>query len=167
MPELLDIRYAKSGGASIAYHVAGEGDVDFVYVPEFVSNLVYGWELPHWRALYERFARSFRVIRFDKRGTGLSDGGGQFATLETRMEDLGAVLDAVGSERAVIFSGHEGCAMATLYAATYPERVIALASFSRLHAAIGAATRKPDARACVACARNAALRSGVTSSCGR
>ncbi|HEV3478091.1 MAG TPA: adenylate/guanylate cyclase domain-containing protein [Gaiellaceae bacterium] len=126
---MLDIRYAKSAGASIAYHVVGAAEVDLVYVPEFVSNLVYGWELSHWREFYEGFARSFRLIRFDKRGTGLSDGGGQFATLETRMEDLGAVLDAVGSERAVIFSGHEGCSMATLYAATYPERVVALALF--------------------------------------
>jgi len=66
-----DIRYAKSGGASIAYEVVGEADVDLVYVPEFVSNLVYGWETPYLREFYERFARSFRLIRFDKRGTGL------------------------------------------------------------------------------------------------
>jgi class 3 adenylate cyclase/pimeloyl-ACP methyl ester carboxylesterase len=126
---VLDIRYAKSGGASIAYHVVGDADVDLVYVADFVSNLVYAWESPYWRGFYERLARSFRLILFDKRGTGLSDGGGQFATLETRMEDLAAVLNAVGSERAVIFSGHEGCAMASLYAATYPERVAALALF--------------------------------------
>jgi class 3 adenylate cyclase/pimeloyl-ACP methyl ester carboxylesterase len=126
---MLDIRYAKSAGASIAYHVVGEGDPDLVYVPDYVSNLVYDWTSPYWRGFYERMAQSFRVIRFDKRGTGLSDGGPQFATLETRMEDLGAVLDAVGSKRAVVLAGHEGCAMATLYAATYPERVIALALF--------------------------------------
>jgi class 3 adenylate cyclase len=126
---VLDIRYAKSAGASIAYHVVGEGDPDLVYVPDYVSNLVYDWTSPYWRGFYERMAQSFRVIRFDKRGTGLSDGGPQFATLETRMEDLGAVLDAVGSKRAVVFAGHEGCAMATLYAATYPDRVIALALF--------------------------------------
>ncbi len=124
-----DIRYAKSGGASIAYHVVGDADADLVYVPDYVSNLVYGWESPYWRGFYERLARSFRLILFDKRGTGLSDGGAQFATLETRMEDLGAVLDAVVSERAVVFAGHEGCSMASLYAATYPERVSALVLF--------------------------------------
>lgn len=126
---MLDIRYAKTAGASIAYQVIGDADMDLVYVPDFVSNLVYGWEVPHWRESYERLARSFRLILFDKRGTGLSDGGGQFATLETRMEDLAAVLDAVGSERAVVFGGFEGSGMASLYAATYPERVVALVLF--------------------------------------
>lgn len=125
---MLDIRYAKSAGASIAYQVVGDADVDLVYVPDFVSNLVYAWETP-WGAFYERLARSFRLVLFDKRGTGLSDAGGQFATLETRMEDLAAVLDAAGSKRAVVFGSHEGCSMATLYAATYPERVIALVLF--------------------------------------
>ncbi len=127
-----DIRYARSGGASIAYHVVGDGDADLVYVSDFVSNLVYAWDSPYWRALYDRLARSFRLILFDKRGCGLSDGGGQFATLETRMEDLGAVLDAAGSQRAVVFAGHEGCAMSSLYAATYPERVTALVLFQPL-----------------------------------
>jgi class 3 adenylate cyclase/pimeloyl-ACP methyl ester carboxylesterase len=126
---MLDIRYAKSGGVSIAYRIAGDADTDLVYVPDYASNLVYAAELPHWRDFYDRLASSFRLILFDKRGTGLSDGGGHFATLETRMEDLAAVLDAVGSERTVIFGGHEGAAMASLYAATYPERTIALILF--------------------------------------
>jgi class 3 adenylate cyclase len=124
-----DIRYAKSGGAAIAYHVVGDADADLVYVPDYVSNLVYAWDSPYWRGFYERLARSFRLILFDKRGTGLSDSGAQFATLETRMEDVGAVLDAVGAERAVVLAGHEGCGMASLYAATYPERVNALVLF--------------------------------------
>jgi class 3 adenylate cyclase len=124
-----DIRYAKSAGASIAYQVVGDGDTDLVYVPDYVSNLVYNWDSPHWRSFYERIARSFRLILFDKRGTGLSDSGREFPTLEIRMEDLRAVLDAVGSDRAVVLGGHEGAGMATLYAATYPERVIALALF--------------------------------------
>ncbi len=123
------IRYARSGGVAIAYQVAGEGEIDLVYVPDYVSNLVYGWESPRWRAFYERFARSFRLILFDKRGTGLSDHGPQFASLETRMEDLRAVLDAVGSSSAVVVGAHEGCGMAALYAATYPERTRALALF--------------------------------------
>ena len=124
-----DIRYAKNGGTSIAYHVVGDGPIDIVYVPDYVSNLVYAWETPRWRTFYERLSRSFRLILFDKRGTGLSDSGREFATLETRMEDLHAVLDAAGSERAVVFGSHEGAGMATLYAATYPERTIALVVF--------------------------------------
>ena len=124
-----DIRYARNGGTSIAYHIVGDGPTDLVYVPDYVSNLVYAWGSPLWRGFYERLARSFRLILFDKRGTGLSDSGREFATLETRMEDLHAVLDAAGSERAVVFGSHEGGAMATLYAATYPERTIAFALF--------------------------------------
>ena len=90
------IDYARSGGLAIAYQVAGAGDVDLVYVPDYMSNLVYGWESPRWRGFYERLTRTFRLILFDKRGTGLSDHGGQFAALETRMEDLGAVHRATG-----------------------------------------------------------------------
>jgi class 3 adenylate cyclase len=125
----LDIRYARSGGVSIAYQVVGEGPVDLVYVPDYVSNLVYGWEIPRYRRFYERLARSFRLILFDKRGTGLSDLGGHFPALETRMDDVRAVLDAVGSSRAVVFGAQDGCSMAALYAATYPERTQGLILF--------------------------------------
>jgi class 3 adenylate cyclase/pimeloyl-ACP methyl ester carboxylesterase len=127
--EELDIRYARSGGVAIAHLVVGDGDTDLVYVPDFMSNLVYNWMWRSWRDFYERLAQSFRLILFDKRGTGLSDHGGQFAALETRMDDLRAVLDAVGSTTAVVFGAHEGSAMAALYAATYPERVRALVLF--------------------------------------
>jgi len=127
--DIPDVHYARAGGVAIAYQVVGEGEIDLVYVPDFVSNLVYGWEIPLWRAFYERLARSFRVILFDKRGTGLSDHGPHFAALETRMEDLRAVLDAAGASRAVVLGAHEGCSMAALYAATYPERTRALALF--------------------------------------
>jgi class 3 adenylate cyclase len=125
----LDIRYARSGGVSIAYQVVGEGDVDLVYVPDYVSNLVYGWETPYWHRFYERLAEHFRLILFDKRGTGLSDLGGQFPALETRMDDVRAVLDAVGSSTTVLLGSHDGCSMAALYAATYPERTRALVLF--------------------------------------
>ncbi|HET7759064.1 MAG TPA: adenylate/guanylate cyclase domain-containing protein [Gaiellaceae bacterium] len=125
----LDIRYARSGGVSIAYQVVGEGDVDLLYVPDYVSNLVYGWETPYWRRFYEQLAERFRLILFDKRGTGLSDLGGQFPALETRMDDVRAVLDAVGSSTAVLLGSHDGCSMAALYAATYPERTRALVLF--------------------------------------
>ncbi len=125
----LDIRYARSGGLSIAYQVVGDGDTDLLYVPDYVSNLVYGWESPHWRRFYERLAKAFRLILFDKRGTGLSDHGGQFPALETRMDDVRAVLDAASSTSAVLFGSHEGCSLATLYAATYPERTRGVVSF--------------------------------------
>jgi len=124
-----EIQYVRSAGIAIAYQVVGAGDVDVVYVPDYVSNLVYGWEYPYWRTFYERLARSFRLILFDKRGTGLSDHGTHFAALETRMEDLRAVLDAVGSSSPVVFGAHEGCCMATLFAATYPERTRGLVLF--------------------------------------
>ncbi|HEY7019125.1 MAG TPA: adenylate/guanylate cyclase domain-containing protein [Gaiellaceae bacterium] len=125
----LDIRYARSGGVSIAYQVVGEGEVDLVFVHGFVSNLVYAWETPHWRRFYESLAERFRLILFDKRGTGLSDPGGQFPALETRMDDVRAVLDAAGSSSAALLGSHDGCSMAALYAATYPERTRALALF--------------------------------------
>ena len=124
-----DIRYARSEGASIAYQIVGDGERDLVFVPDFSSNLVYGWETPYWRPFYERLAASFRLILFDKRGTGVSDRHGQFATLETRMEDLRAVLDAAGASKPVILASHDGCDMAMLFAATYPERTEALALF--------------------------------------
>jgi class 3 adenylate cyclase len=125
----LEIRYARSGGVAIAYQVVGDGETDLVFVPDWVSNLVYGWESPRIRAFYERLSRSFRLILFDKRGTGLSDLGGHFPALETRMDDVRAVLDAAGSSRAVLLGAQDGCGMATLYAATYPERTQALVLF--------------------------------------
>ena len=124
--EALDIQYVRNGDVSIAYHVVGDAPTDLVLVPDFFSNLVFDWDAKHWRPFYERLAQSFRLILFDKRGTGLSDRGPLFPNLETRMEDVRAVLDAVGSKRAVIFGGHEGSTMACLYAATYPERTVAL-----------------------------------------
>jgi class 3 adenylate cyclase len=137
-----EIRYARNGGVAIAYQVVGEGEVDLVWVQDFMSNLVFWWLSPLWRAFYERLARSFRLILFDKRGTGLSDHGPQYATLETRMEDMGAVLDAVGSSRAVVFGSHEGTLMATLYAASYPERTRALVLFHPIVAGPGTESRE-------------------------
>ena len=124
-----DVRYVRSGGAAIAYMVIGEGDTDLVWIPDFLSNLVYAWEASWWREFYERLAESFRLIIFDKRGTGLSDLGGHYPALETRMEDMRAVLDAAGSERAVLLGSHDGASMAALYAATYPERTQAIVLF--------------------------------------
>ncbi|HEX5583110.1 adenylate/guanylate cyclase domain-containing protein [Gaiella sp.] len=125
-----DIRYARNGDVAIAYQVVGEAERDLILVPDYISNLVYYWESPYWRDFYERLTRSFRLILFDKRGTGLSDrGGAGWAALETRMEDMRTVLDAVGSERPVVFGAQEGGQMAALYAATYPEKTEALVLF--------------------------------------
>lgn len=136
------IHYARNGGIAIAYRVVGDSDADLVYVPDYVSNLVYDWESPPWREFCERLAQSFRLILFDKRGTGLSDHGPRFAELETRMEDLRAVLDAVASARAVVFGANEGCGMAALFAATYPERTRALALFHPVAHGVGIETRE-------------------------
>ena len=140
-----EIRYARNGGIALAYEVLGDGETDLVYVPDYMSNLVFGWQYPRWRDFYLRLSQSFRLILFDKRGTGLSDHGSQFATLETRMEDLHTVLDAAGSEKAVVLASHEGCGMAALFAATYPERTQALAMF---HPAVrGLVNDDPDVAA--------------------
>jgi len=127
MSAMPDIRYARRDGVAIAYATMGEGMRDLVLVPEYFSNLVYDHSDLRLRAFRERLAQNFRLILFDKRGTGISDRGeAGYAALETRMEDMNAVLDAVGSERAVIYGEHDGGQMAALYAATYPDRTEAL-----------------------------------------
>ena len=136
-----EIAYARNGGVAIAYRVMGDGDVDLVFVPDYMSNLVFGQLYPGWRDFHRLLAERFRLILFDKRGTGLSDHGGQFATLETRMEDLHAVLDATGSTSTVILASHEGCGMATLFAASYPERTRALALFHPIESGL---SRDPE-----------------------
>jgi class 3 adenylate cyclase/tetratricopeptide (TPR) repeat protein len=120
------IRYTKSGGLSIAYQVTGGGPLDLVLVPGFVSHLEKDWDEPRHARFLDRLGSFSRLIRFDKRGTGLSDRPGDLPDLETRMGDVRAVMDAVGSERAVLFGYSEGGPMSILFAATYPERVHAL-----------------------------------------
>ena len=129
-----ETRYAKSGDLSIAYQVTGSGPLDLVFVPGFVSNLDTMWETPGWAHWFTRLAQFSRLIRFDKRGTGLSDRTAGIANLEDRMDDVRAVMDAVGSERAALFGVSEGGPMSLLFAATYPERASALVlygSYSR------------------------------------
>ena len=123
------IRYAQSGDVSIAYQVTGDGPFDLVISPGFTSHLEFDWEEPRHAAFLERLASFSRLIRLDKRGTGLSDRHGGVDDLETRMDDVRAVMDAAGSERAALFGYHEGGPMAMLFAATYPERTSALALF--------------------------------------
>jgi class 3 adenylate cyclase len=119
-------RYAKSGDVHIAYQVIGEGPIDLVLVPGFISNVELLWDWPPLAHLLNRLAGFSRLILFDKRGTGLSDRIGGVAPLEQRMDDVRAVMDAVGSERAALFGISEGGAMSTLFAATYPDRTRAL-----------------------------------------
>jgi class 3 adenylate cyclase len=122
----LEIRYAKSGDVNIAYAVSGEGPLDLVFVPGFVSHLELDTEQPGYAHLLERLSSFSRLIRFDKRGTGLSDRPGGLPDLETRMDDVRAVMDAAGSDRAALFGYSEGGPMCCLFAATYPQRVVAL-----------------------------------------
>jgi pimeloyl-ACP methyl ester carboxylesterase len=124
-----ETKYAKSGDINIAYQVIGDGPVDIVYVPGWVSHLEYGWEEPSLARFYRRLGSFSRLILFDKRGTGLSDQTPEPPTLEQRMDDVRAVMEAVGSERAIVFGMSEGGNMAMLFAATYPERTIALITF--------------------------------------
>jgi class 3 adenylate cyclase/pimeloyl-ACP methyl ester carboxylesterase len=121
-----DTRYARSGDVSIAYQVLGDGPFDLVFAPGFVSNVEFGWEEQTLERFYRRLASFCRLIIFDKRGTGLSDRVSGVPDLETRMDDVRAIMDAVGSERAAVLGYSEGAAMAALFAATYPERTPAL-----------------------------------------
>jgi class 3 adenylate cyclase len=122
-------RYAKSGDVHIAYQVVGAGGIDLVYVPGWISHLEYAWEEPSYARFLNRLASFSRLIMFDKRGTGMSDRDAGLPTLEERMDDVRAVMDAVGSERAAIFGTSEGGNMSVLFAATYPERTVALVTF--------------------------------------
>jgi pimeloyl-ACP methyl ester carboxylesterase/class 3 adenylate cyclase len=119
-----EIRYATSGDVSIAYHVLGDGPPDIVVAPGALSHLEVEWEYPLYRRFFERLARFSRVIRFDKRGTGLSDrfADHRLPTLEERADDIRAVMDAAGSERATVFGSSDGGTMACLFAASHPQR---------------------------------------------
>jgi pimeloyl-ACP methyl ester carboxylesterase len=121
-------RYARSGDYSIAYQVVGEGKFDLVFVPGFVSHVEHAWEDPDYAHFLGRLASFSRLILFDKRGTGLSDRVPveKLPTLEERMDDVRAVMDAAGSEQAALFGVSEGGPMSMLFATTYPERVLAL-----------------------------------------
>ena len=119
-------KYARSGDVNIAYQVVGDGPIDLVLVLGWVSHLAYVWELPAMAAFLKRLASFSRLILFDKRGCGMSDRVHPLPTLEQRMDDVRAVLDAVGSKRAALLGISEGGVMSALFAATYPERTAAL-----------------------------------------
>jgi pimeloyl-ACP methyl ester carboxylesterase len=124
--------YARSGNVHVAYQVVGDGPFDLVVVPGFVSNVEIWWDDAAAARFFERMASFSRLILFDKRGTGLSDRVPGVPTLEQRMDDLRAVMDTVGSERAALMGVSEGGPMAMLFAATYPDRTRALGTCQRL-----------------------------------
>jgi pimeloyl-ACP methyl ester carboxylesterase len=129
-----ETRYARSGDVNIAYQIVGEGPRDLVLVPGWVSNIDVFWEEPSAARFLQRLASFSRLILFDKRGTGLSDRVGDMPNLETRMDDVRAVMDAVRSTRAALVGYSEGGPMCALFSATYPERTTALimiGSFAR------------------------------------
>jgi pimeloyl-ACP methyl ester carboxylesterase len=123
--------YARSGGVHIAYQAVGTGVLDLVHVPGWVSHVELAWEEPTLARFLGRLASFSRLITFDKRGTGLSDRvpDANLPTLEERMDDLRAVMDAIGSERAAIFGVSEGANLSALFAATCPERTTALVMY--------------------------------------
>jgi class 3 adenylate cyclase len=130
-----EIRYAQSGELSIAYQVFGDGELDLVFVPGFVTNADLAWQAPLLSKIFRRFGSFARVITFDKRGTGLSERTLGFGSAEDRMDDIRAVMDAAGCERAALVGISEGGPLTTLFAATYPERVSSLVlwgTFARL-----------------------------------
>lgn len=122
-------QYAKSGRINIAYQVFGSGTIDLVYIPGWVSNIDWMWHCPELVNFLLELGKITRVILFDKRGTGLSDRIVELSTLEERMEDIRAVMDEVGSNKAVLFGHSEGGSVSALFAATYPERTISLVTF--------------------------------------
>ena len=135
-----EVRYARSGDVNIAYRVAGDGPLDIVFVPGSGSHVELIWDVPVFRAWFERLASFARLIHFDKRGTGMSDAVSPATPLETRMDDVRAVMDAAGSEKAAVFGVSEGGPMSALFAATYPDRAWALV----LYGAMARDLRAPD-----------------------
>src|SRR5215208_4856906 len=127
-----ETRYARSGDVNVAYQLFGDGPVDVVVVPAGISHVEMGWRVRRFARMFEGFAQFARVAVFDKRGTGMSDRAHPATTFEERMDDIRAVLDAIGSRRAVLYGASEGAAMAALFAATYPKRTAGLVLFGSI-----------------------------------
>ncbi|WP_394746688.1 alpha/beta fold hydrolase [Spongiimicrobium salis] len=124
-----ETKYTKSYSVNVAYQVFGSGDIDLVYIPGWISNIDLMWACPELVSFLSELGKIARVILFDKRGTGLSDRVIEFPTLEERMDDIRAVMDAVNAEKAVLFGHSEGGSVSALFAATYPNRTISLITF--------------------------------------
>ncbi len=133
-------RYARSGEVSIAYQVIGDGPIDVVYVPGFISHVELTWEMPQAVHMIQRLSSFARLIMFDKRGTGLSDPVVGAPTLEERMDDVRAVMEAAGSERAALVGVSEGVPMSILFAATHPQLTTGLV----LYGGMARSTWAPD-----------------------
>ncbi|TMK99810.1 MAG: adenylate/guanylate cyclase domain-containing protein [Actinobacteria bacterium] len=136
--------YAKSGDVNIAYQVLGEGPIDLVYVWGWLSHLDFQWMNPTLTSFLLRLAGFSRLIMFDKRGSGLSDPVGEAPTFEERMDDIRAVMDAVGSERAALLGFSEGCAMSAMFAASHPERTIGLILYDGFAVGINVEGASPE-----------------------
>jgi class 3 adenylate cyclase len=128
--EIPETRYTRSGDVNIAYQVVGKGEVDLLWIPGFAQHIELAWEEPRRRAWLESLAQRYRLITFDKRGTGLSDRVLGTPSLDVRMDDCRAVLDAAASQRAVVFAVGDSTDLALVFAATYPQRVGALVLFN-------------------------------------
>jgi len=139
---LPETRYARNGDINIAYQAMGEGPVDIIAVPGLCSHIEFAHECPGFTAFLRRFAKFARIVSFDKRGQGLSDRISGYPTYEERMDDVRAIMDEIGSRRAVLFGFSEGCPMSILFAATYPERVSHLVLYGGF--ARAADMRPPD-----------------------
>lgn len=122
-------QYTQSGSINIAYQVYGQGEVDLIYIPGWVSNIDLMWDCPPLVKFLHGLSQMARVILFDKRGTGLSDRLTELSTIEDRMDDIRAVMDAVKIKKAILFGHSEGGSVSALFSATYPERTIALITF--------------------------------------
>ena len=124
--ELPNTLYAKSGDVYVAYQVFGNGPIDLVLVPGWISNLDIGWDCHAFANWLRRMGQFARVVIFDKRGTGLSDRGDSAPGMDERMDDIRAVMDAAGIQRAAVLGWSEGGSLAALFAASHPDRCQAL-----------------------------------------
>jgi len=122
-------RYARSGEVHIAWQTLGDGPVDLIFIPGWVSHVEANWRFPEVASFLRTLAQDCRLLVFDKRGTGLSDPMPRASTMEERMDDVRAVLDAASVRRAVLFGASEGVSLAILFAATYPERTLGLVAY--------------------------------------
>src|SRR5436305_4995894 len=140
----VETRYVTSGEVFIAYQISGLETPDLLLTPGFASHLDHAWENPNSARFLDGLGAFSRLIRFDKRGTGLSDRGVGIPHLDERIDDMRAVLEAAGSSRAFLFGVSEGGPMSVLFAATYPERVAGLMLFASYARAVGASVTQDD-----------------------
>jgi pimeloyl-ACP methyl ester carboxylesterase len=139
-----ETRYVTSGEVFVAYQTSGQEAPDLLLTPGFVSHLEHAWETPNGARFFNGLGAFSRLIRFDKRGTGLSDRGVGIPHLDERIDDMRAVLDAAGSKRAWLMGVSEGGPMSILFAATYPDRVAGLILFGTYARAVGASVTQDD-----------------------